>query len=253
MISPAPKTLVFPMRILTFTALFFLCCSACQPAYAQDDDFFSPERFSLRIGEIDRISGNGNLQRSIRKFIEAFTRGKEELSEGNFTAAEPDLHFARDVWPEFYGTDFLLALLYERTGNIDAAARYYKSYLIKLKAFESGSYGMSESIIRSILPYRPEKYETAFALVDARLSQEGISIKRVRPMGGNPAFIYSLAAALFIIAFCVVVCRRVWHFAGKWYKINHPPAGFWVCRHCLTENPDPNKVCQECGRPRELR
>lgn len=235
------------IRVLILTVLLVFPAAR---GLAADDDFFSSGRFSLRAGVIGSLSGGGQTQKSIKKFSEVFVKGKAELDEGRFKEAEEDLHLARDLWPEFFGSDFLLALLYEKTGEPDASARYFKSYLMKLKALESGGYGISAPLIRSILPEKVESYEKASGLVRVRLAAKGIEIEGVRPMEEIPAFFYP---ALVVIMFVVFYAGTCFWALPKWrrhYKITHPPEGFWVCKACLAENPSPNKVCQECGAKR---
>lgn len=198
------------------------------------------------------MSGDGQTQKSLRSFAEAFEKGLDELSAGDLAAAETDIHLSRDMWPEFFGPDFILALIYERTGNIDAAARYYKSYLIKLKFFEEGRYRISDPVIRSILPGPPDRYDEAFALISLRLEKEGISINAVRPaQAAVPVILYILMAALGALLFYFSTFKWFLPFLRKRHRLAHPPEGFWICERCLAENPDPSMVCQECGRPRK--
>lgn len=240
------------MRILTFTAVFFLCCSACIPAFSQDDDLFSFKRLSLKAALTDKIPEGGTAEKNIRSFIELFTRALLEISAGNDDEAETHLHAAMESWPEFFRTDLALALLYERRGDERTAAGYYKSYLKKLKDYHDGRYTISAPLIRSLSSFEIEKYDLAYGLVSKRLGAYGISIEKVRPIIIVPAIALPLAAAGGAVLVCAAVCCWLWPLVRKRYRMAHPPGGFWVCGHCDAENPDPNKVCQECGRPRGM-
>lgn len=238
------------MNIRIFSLVLFLSSFAFLGASAEDDVFFSSERFTLNVEVAANLSGDGQTQKIIRRFSEAFNKGAAELEKGELTLAESDLQLARAMWPEFFGPDFLLALLYERTGNIDAAARYYKSYLIKLKVLENGRYGISAQLIRGMLGGRVETYDEAFALVRERLLAKGVAIETVRPVFAMSSLLYP--AAVVLMFFILYFASYHW-FLPRWrryYKITHPPENFWVCPVCLTENPVPNKVCQECGKAR---
>jgi hypothetical protein len=235
------------MNIRIFFLLFFLSSFSFLGASAEDYGFFSPERFILKTEVVANLSGDGQTQKSIRKFSEAFNKGADELEKGELTLAESDLHLARTLWPEFFGPDFLLALLYERTGDIDVAARYYKSYLVKLKALEEGRYGISAHLIRGMLGGRSETYGEAFDLVRERLLAKGIAIEKVRPVFVMPALLYPAAVVLMFFILYFASCNWFLPRWRRYYKITHPPENFWVCTVCLTANPVPNKVCQECG------
>lgn len=129
--------------------------------YVDEDRFFSYKRFFLNPKAIDRIPDSGRAQEDLSIFVARFTDGLYAISAGNLKKAEKDLLKAREVWPEYFATDFVLALVYEDAGNYKRAARYYKSYLIKLKKLQAGEYPMSEPLIRNFTEYRIEPYELA--------------------------------------------------------------------------------------------
>ncbi len=231
-------------------AILFLCFSVCLSAYSRDDGFFSFQRLSLKTALTDNIPEGGMTEKDLKAFCELFTRALDEALSGNSAEAEIHLHAARELWPEFFGTDLALAFLYEKNGDNRTAARYYKSYLNKLKDYHDGRYTISAPLIRSVSSYDIEKYDLAYSLVVERLAGYGISLERVHPAVTVPALALPLAIGGGIALVYIAVCCWLWPLVRKRYKITHPPRGFWVCGHCAAENPDPNKVCQECRRPR---
>lgn len=233
-------------RILA--ALFLFLILSGNVVLAQDGAFFSPKRFKLKTELVNSMSGEGQVQRGIKDFSVVFMKALDEFMSGDTASAELDLLRARDIWPEFYGTDFVLALLREKEGDPATAARYYKSYLNKLRDLNGGKYGISLPVIKSLMPSGIETCTKAEILVRKRLAVYGIKVERVCPMMIVPPFVYW--GAMYLIAMIILAVTWVWlrTVIRKHYKITHAPEGFWICRDCETENPYPNKVCQNCGK-----
>lgn len=216
-----------------------------------EEEFFSYKRFFLNQALVDRIPKDGLTQQNIREFSKRFTDGVYALSSDNLPRAEKDFLAARQTWPEYFGTDFLLALVYENQGDYDEAARYYKSYLNKLKNYHNGNYRISAPLIFSITSYEIEPYERAHKRVEKRLAIYGIDLATVRPMFTPPIFLIPIFSFIMIVILCLVSYYKVWPYMKQQYRRNNPPEGFWICRHCDNANTVLNKECQECRRPRE--
>ncbi len=239
---------IYFSTILIFSTLLITGTRA--GAYVDENRFFSYKRFFLNQSVMGSISGNGETQKSLNRFMVSFMDGVYAISGGELQKAKKDLLIARNSWPEYFATDFLLALIYEDQGDHGMAARYYKSYLNKLKDFYDGKHRISETMILNFMPHGVEEYDTAHRLVRKRLDHYGISLDKVRPVFTFPVFLLPIllgtgAAAVYILVFHWLrprLKRRHW--------IKNPPEGFWVCRNCDTANPELSKECGECGRPR---
>lgn len=227
--------------------LIILCCVSSS---AFSVDIFNHKRVSINKDLIAGIPGDGGTQRELKLFGEKYTSALRAISSGDYDTAEADLQAARDIWPEYFHMDLLLGMLYEREGNYTLAARYYKTYLKKLKRYEDGWYRMSAPVMRSLSLYGIERYDEARAAVVERLMYFDIDLRDVRTVVSLPEFFWPLVfafllAALFIIGHYVIIPGFKRH-----YRITHPAEGFWVCPHCETPNPNLANVCEGCNRPK---
>ncbi|MBD3426737.1 MAG: hypothetical protein GF409_05860 [Candidatus Omnitrophica bacterium] len=216
----------------------------------REEEFFTYRRFFLRQGLIDVATSDGRAQEDLKSFYRNFTDGLYAMSAGQLDKAEEHIKSARLAWPEYYGSDFLLGLIYEQKGDTQLAARYYKSYLNKLRYLQQGSYRISEPLIRSLNPAGVERYDLARQLVRERLARHGIDLGKVRPAITPPEFLISLIIAAVLVVLYGLIQYKVWPFLRRQYRIKHAPEGYWVCRICGATNPDTAKVCSECDRPR---
>ncbi len=241
------------LRRPVFIFLFFAFLTVSFPREAFPDgerDFFSFERFFLNQGLVDRIPADGRTQTDINIFAANLTDGLYAFSSGRWEEAKAFFLKARGVWPEYFGTDFLLALVYEKEGDHGTAARYYKSYLNKLKDFHSGRYRISGPIIRSLSASGVEAYPAARQLIEQRLAGYGMDLDRVRPVITPPGFLMPLTVVLILGAGYAFAHFRLLPYLRMQHRIKNPPEGFWVCRNCGRANPDLDKECERCRRPR---
>ena len=234
--------LIFCSLLISLPALLL-----SREQYADEEKFFSYERFLLNQSVIDKIPTRGRTQTELKRFAVAFMDGIYAMSAGQSEEAEEHLLKASKIWPEYYATDFLLALLYENRGEYRLAARYYKSYLNKLKGFHEGKFRISALLIISITP-TIEKYDAASELVTERMEQHGIDIASVRPAITVLPFIIYLVLFAVVGLCCFAVIRWALPYWREQYRIKHPPEGFWACKNCHTMNSDLNKVCEYCGK-----
>jgi tetratricopeptide (TPR) repeat protein len=235
---------------LTFLLLLF-CSGAPAEDYLDEDKYFSYERFFLDREVIDNIPGDSRAQRDLQNFAFNFNEGLYAISSGDLEKAEKSLLEARRIWPEYFGTDFLLGRVYEDEGDYKRAARYYKSYLNKLKKFHAGEYRISEPLIRYFASGSIELYEPAREVIGRRLRQRGISLEKVRPAIALPEFILPLILIAVLGIIYTAVVYGFWPYVKKMRRVNNPPEGFWVCRACGTANTNLSKVCEKCGRKHE--
>ncbi|MFH1877582.1 MAG: hypothetical protein ABH883_02095 [Candidatus Omnitrophota bacterium] len=202
------------------------------------------------------IAGNmarhGVAGSELSLFAVSFSAGLKDLASGARDRALKEFEEARKLWPEFFATDFLIALIYEEKDDYKKAARYYKSYLKKLKNLESGAYRISGPVMFSLLSGGIEEYGEAYARVKRRMQAREIDIDKVSPAGGSSGAccmfflgVFFIFAAFFTLKYKVVPSLKVL------YRVMNPPEGFWACRNCGAYNPNPAKECTECRRPRE--
>jgi len=239
--------------LLLFLSIVTLLSSSAYAAkfFANEQRFFSYERLIINQRAVDTLSGDGRTQRDLKEFTTSYMNGINAIEIGNLEVAKKDLLKARDIWPEYFSTDFLLALIYEKEGNYKTAARYYKSYLKKLKGFHEGQYRISGPMINSLALYGIEKYEPAHTLIKRRLERHGINVDKVRQPFRVPAFFLLFLLVLCIAGIYAGVYYKLLPYIKKQYRIKNPPEGFWVCPKCGTTNPDPAKECEKCRRLRK--
>lgn len=235
--------------------LFILSLILVRPltggAAVEEDTFFSFERFFLNEEMPRRAKGDGRIQNDLKNFYEAFNDGLYAMSAGRFREAEKYFLKARGIWPEYFGTDFLLAMDLEQSGDVDLAARYYKSYLNKLRKLYSGNYRISGPLMRSLTPAGVENYNMAYGLVKERLAYHDIDIDNVRPVITVPGFILPLSIGILLMILYLSAKYKIIPYLKFQYRLNNPPEGFWVCSHCGADNPNPAKECVDCRRLRE--
>lgn len=241
----------FP-RAFFFSSVLCLSLAFSASASAGESDFFSSERFELDPYAVGRLTGRDRAKKELENFVAYFTKALEDFSAGDMAGARAALLKARGIWPEYFGTDFMLALVYENLGEYATAARFYKSYLNKLRDYYSGNYPISANLIQAFSSERVESYDEARWLVRERLERSGIDLDRVRPVVTFPPYLVGLFTATAALGAYLVFQYIAWPYIKRQRRINNPPEDFWICRHCLTANPDLSKVCQKCRRPREV-
>jgi hypothetical protein len=229
--------------------LFVLPSKTLSQEHVDSDSFFSYERLHLNQNAVNKMPSQGKTQTDLNRFAQVYTDGLYAVSTGDTRGAEKDFLEARQIWPEYFYADLLLANVYEDAGDYSKAARFYKSYLIKLRKFHAGDYRISEPLIRVFTSSPIEGYEQAAAVVEERLASHGIAIGGVRPATGLPGFLVPLFFLLiFGVIFAMVVRNMIPYFKMR-HRMKNPPEGFWICPNCGTGNTLLNKVCEKCGRP----
>lgn len=223
-------------------------------AFAQyldnENSFFSYKRFYAQLDVLNSMSESKNVRSDIRDFMLKFADGIYAISAGEPAKAKEKLLKAAAIWPEYFGTYFLLARLNEDMGDYGLSARFYKSYLDKLKSFSEGKYRISGPLMRGITPYRIENYDNAYALVRDRLKARGIDLAATKPFETVPNFLRLLIMLVMFGAAYAIMAYRVIPYIRRRRHVNNPPEGSWVCKKCEAYNGNIRKECEKCGEKR---
>lgn len=238
------KTLFF---VLTLVFLLPVTESTVQA----EEDFFSYQRFFLDDDVLAQIPADGRAKTQIRDFSVYYTEGLYHFSAGHYEDSKRFLKRARRTWPEFYAADFLIAMVYEMQDEPSIAARYYKSYLTKLRHLNRGHYRISAPAIRAITRGGTESYAHARRRVKNRLEGYGIQLEDVRPARASPVFFQRVLLLLFFLGIVVFITHKIFPLYRKKKQVREAPEGFWVCPRCLETNPDLRKECAKCSYVRE--
>ncbi|MDD5476483.1 MAG: hypothetical protein PHU03_08240 [Syntrophales bacterium] len=244
------------MKVVLPAVVMFLISLAGPLSAAQYDDeesFFSYGRFYSDAVVMEKPPRDGALQKEVSRFLNEFSEGIYAITSGDLKLAEEHLKTARGIWPEYFGTDFLLARINEDSGNFHLAARYYKSYLNKLRSFWLRENRISEKLIESLTPHGVENYERARDAVERRLKTYGIELDRVRPVYTIPPLVKMLVLFFAAVAGYVLLSYVVLPYVRKRIRIAGAPKGYWVCPKCGVENTVLNKECGTCRTPRHIR
>lgn len=241
------------MKVALSAVVMFLACLAgpfCAAQYDDEESFFSYERFYNDAVVMQEPPRDGALQRDFSRFLNEFSKGIYAITGGDLKPAEEHLKIARGIWPEYFGTDFLLARINEDAGNFHLAARYYKSYLNKLRSFWMRENRISEKLIMSLTPHGVENYERARDVVERRLKRYGIEPDRVRPVYTFPPLVKMLGLFFAALVGYVLAVYIVLPYVRKRIRIARAPKGYWVCPKCGAENTVLDKECGTCRIPR---
>src|SRR3989338_5502989 len=235
-------------KVAFLVLIYFLMPLSLSAQYLNDEDaFFSYEKFYLKAAMLKDVSENRDIRRDVKAFIRNFSDGIYAIAAGDLKKAKTKLLKARAIWPEYFGADFLLARVSEDMHDYNLSAKFYKSYLNKLKAFSEGRYRISEPIIRGITPYGVERYEDAYVLVKYRLKDYyGINLDAVRPFYAIPGFLKFLIIAVILGSGYAIVAYGVVPYIKRSRHINNPPEGSWVCKKCGAYNINIRKECEKC-------
>jgi len=229
-------------------AVHLLCLSPL--VHGQDDDrrnaFFSADRFFIPTQILDAVTNRPDSRADLKKFSKYFSDGIYALSEGKYRTARNRFYKARRIWPEYFGTDFLIAISFEQSGNIRQAARFYKGYLDKLNDLEAGRYPISQPLIRGLNKYAEDNYEGSKALIEEHLKGLGIDLSEVAAPFFIPDFV-KILFFIFLLAIAGVVTRyTVIPYITERSLDKSVPEGYWRCKKCGELNPVLAKECVKC-------
>jgi tetratricopeptide (TPR) repeat protein len=240
-------------RIPLFLIVFFLVLASVSFSLPDDDHFFSFQRLRLRPALTQEILSAGKAQEELARFASYYQKGLVLYSEGKPEKAERSFMSARKAWPEYFYTDFLIALILDDRGDYAKSARFYKSYLNKLNEYHKGNYRISGPLISSFSSGRIESYDIAYTAVDARLAGYGINIRKVRPVHSPPFFLIPIVTVLSFAGFYFMLFYVLAPLIRKKQREKNPPEGFWTCPNCGEYSPELARECVSCGRERKTK
>ena len=240
----------FPLVVCSLMLLVNLFCRFSSAQNSDKDHFFSYERFYLNKNFFDKLSGSGGVQSALIGFSDHFIAGFTALSAGKLQEAKSELLKARDMWPEYFGTYFLLALIYEEEGDYKLANRYYKTYLLRLKDLYEGKYRISGALMPGLTTGGIEQYNTAYENVKERVAVYELDIDAARSVHSFPVLVPVIVAVVSFGVLYVVLHYLVSPYIRRKQRMKNMPEGFWMCRHCGEINP---VIIEECTRCRKLR
>ena len=244
------KTYIKPIGILIFISIICSSLSLFGQSRFTQKEFFSYERFVPAMEILDAVKRKPGFRKDIKDFATYFNDGLYALSSEKYSLALSKLNRSRDIWPEYFGTYFLIALTYEQSGNIRKASGFYKEYLNKLETLESGNFPISAPLINILNVDDIDTYYRSKAIIEDHLSTYGIKLDNVKPPLFIAGFIRSVFMILIPIILFLVGYYSIWPYLKKQHHIKNPPSGFWICRNCEKENPDLVKDCINCGKLR---
>jgi tetratricopeptide (TPR) repeat protein len=253
-LNKTKKSFLSDKKILSISGAFFsifLFFTLNSGASPSGDRFFAYERFFINEAAISGREDQGLIRRDLDAFIKTFNQGLYYFSGGDTSEAEKSFQKARRLWPEYYATDFLLARVYEQTGEYSIAARYYKSYLDKLYKLRSGVYRLTGPLMISFNSGGIESYNKAYGYIKERLEEYGIDIDKVVPAFNPPGAFLFLIISLPGIAVIIFIYHKTAAFWRKRKRIENIPEGFWMCPECGTYNPLLRNECEQCGHKKE--
>jgi len=244
------KKILYIALLAAFT--ISLCSSAHILAQYIDNEtpFFSYKRFYAQLDMLTNTSDRADVRSDIRAFMRNLADGIRAISEGEPERARAKLLKALGIWPEYFGTYFLLARVSEDEGDYKLSAMFYKSYLNNLKAYSGGEYRVSGPLMKSMTPYNIEPHDEAYAAVRDRLKARGIDLAAVQPYYVMPNYFRTLMIVVIFGAGCAIAFYVIIPYLKRWRHMHNPPEGSWVCGRCAAYNLNIMIECEKCGRNR---
>jgi len=246
------------MKYLVFIVI---CIMLMQPfislAYGGSDnerDFFSFEKYEhtylyfYNFQHLD-LKASGAAAKRIKLLAEKFVSGFDALKNGRVDEAILRFQESLSALPEYFHVDFILALAYEEKGDIESAARSYKSYLEKLNKFQMGLYRFTAPVIENTVSFDISSYENARELISRRMARHGIDMRNVSSGRRFPRviiiiFIFCVGAGLYLSTKIDLVKSIIYKIKTKLNRSKDS----WICLHCGTENININFICRKCGK-----
>ncbi len=148
------------------------------PLYAFNESYFSFERFDKEYDTSYLPAASRkihvNLDR-IEKSIGAFSLSLQFIKEEDYPKAEEELRFSIRYWPEFLPAHFVLARVYEITGNKRGVLKYYKIYLSLLKKLHQDELRATKVLLALLGFAKFETYQQAYNTISPRLEGQRIT------------------------------------------------------------------------------
>jgi len=173
------------------------------------------------------------------------------MSNEDYRAALDSLYKARHVWPEYFGTDFLIALSLEKIGDTHKAARFYKGYLDKLKTLESGDFPISAPLIQALNIDAADRYYSSMGRIKYHLEQYNIDLADIKLPLFIPAFVKIVFLLFLMLALGIVAHYTLIPYLKMRNRIKNVTPGYWLCRKCGEVNSNLSTTCAKCGFSKE--
>ena len=230
-----------------FISIFYLLFFSIN-IFATEDRFFSFERCRINNNISQKTQPLSNRRKNqYKQFVFVFNKAIDKLLSEDLFIGEKLLLRASKIWPEYYGTYFLLALIYEEYAEYEKASFYYNIYLNRLKSFYLGKYIISSSLIGKVNSYYKEEYSYAYERIKSRLLKHGINLEKEKTFNVKKTGINFIIILFFICFFIILYCY-VWPYIVRQQKIKNAPEGFWVCKYCGKTNPLLRLECERCKK-----
>ena len=219
-----------------------------------ESNFFSFEKYQYTYLYFYRfkqasIVDAGLAQRRVHQLAKSFVAGFDSIGEEEIDIAISKFKKASSVLPEYFHSDFLVALSYEKKDDFKTAARFYKSYLKKLKKFHDGLFRLTQPLIESTVDFNIADYEGAYELISQRMTRYGIDIEQVSSRDFPFLFVFIIislivSSILYFVAKLDPVKRIVYKVRAKSIRSKDS----WICLNCGQENANINIKCHRCGK-----
>ncbi|MFH1868104.1 MAG: hypothetical protein ABH843_03945 [Candidatus Omnitrophota bacterium] len=250
--------MIRPKLILSAIILILLMQPINSRALADTDaadEYFSYEKYSsayMYFSKIERVEyrRDGLGERKIKALADRFVWGFDALSQKKQDEASVQFRKALRILPEYFHLDFILGLLYEEKGDYIKGAKFYASYLEKLKKFHEGMFPIAKPIITDTIDFDIKGYPQAYELIKQRLSLHGIDIDEAMnkkyPILPVAIIVLALAiAAIFTLTQKEPIKRSFYAAKARLYTSKDS----WICTDCGKENSNINSACYNCDKP----
>jgi tetratricopeptide (TPR) repeat protein len=249
------------MRYISLLAILCLTCIQAPGVFARElstdeQDFFSLKRYRSTYAYFSKyqdadLSDAGAPARAVQRMGTSLVRGFDALNNNRPDAALVEFKRAARTVPEYFHTDFIIALTYDTMGDKQNAAGYYKSYLKKLGKYWDGLYRLTSPVINKTVSFNIPSLKEAGALISRRMAASGIDMDMVSS-GRHPLiYIAIFIAAVFGVTAGAVILSRPARTAGYAIKaMLLDRKDRWICRSCGKENSRINAACWNCREPK---
>jgi tetratricopeptide (TPR) repeat protein len=246
------KKLVVPIFILLCMSLFFTV--EAYSLYA--DEYFDIEKYRYTFAYFDTInqipSVKGMAGNVVKRVAQCFVKGKEALERNDIDRAVTQFKRISRLLPEYFHTDFIIALCLEENGDYIDAARFYKSYLKKLDKFQKGMFPMTKQIIEATVDFNITDYDNSERLIDQRMARHGIDMSKVsayRNLTPLMALASVVIAAGLVYVFTIMPPVKRLYYRKR--ALLNKNKDIWICPYCGQENANINIICYKCekGKP----
>ena len=220
-----------------------------------ESDFFSFEKYKYTYQYFYRLEQTsltdaGLTQRIVHQLAKNLVNGFDFIGEEEIDIAILEFKKASSALPEYFHSDFLTALSYEKKDDFRSAARFYKSYLEKLKKFQDGLFRLTQPLIEDTVDFNIADYKDAKELISQRMARNGIDIKRVSSRGFPLLFVLIIISLMVSgIAYFAAKIDPVKKIAYKVKAKSIRSKDSWICLNCGQENANINIKCHRCGKP----